>query len=123
MIPEPKPHRTGFTPPKQAIPAEMPAFLAAIWSKNLPLMRERLAILDSALHALEQHEFNAETREQAIDVAHKFAGSLGTFGFPQGTEAARQLEHLLLLSTAESSPPDTAIVCLLVESLHHILEL
>jgi HPt (histidine-containing phosphotransfer) domain-containing protein len=32
-------------------------------------------------------------REQANAEAHRLAGLLGTFGYPEGTDAARELEH------------------------------
>lgn len=34
-------------------------------------------------------------RRGAADTAHKLAGSLGMFGYPKGTEVAREIEQLL----------------------------
>ncbi len=34
-------------------------------------------------------------RRGAADTAHKLAGSLGMFGYPRGTELAREIEQLL----------------------------
>lgn len=34
-------------------------------------------------------------RRGAMDTAHKLAGSLGMFGYPRGTELAREIEQML----------------------------
>lgn len=93
--------------------------LSSLWDKYLPLMRERLACLDAAREAVDQLELTAEQRELALDAAHKFAGSLGMFGFPQGTDAARSLEHLLL----EKDGVDAVLFAALVDELHRALGL
>ncbi len=69
--------------------------LASVWQRNLPVIRERLAILsDVALHA-DAGVLTVVARKEAADVAHKLAGSLGMFGYLSGTEIARELELLL----------------------------
>ena len=35
------------------------------------------------------------TRVEALGIAHKLAGSLGMYGYQQGTEVASQMEHIL----------------------------
>ncbi|SNS36593.1 Hpt domain-containing protein [Granulicella rosea] len=62
--------------------------LAALWQKNQPLMLERLDLLDRA-------STHPELHEEAIAVAHKMAGTLGMFGFPEGTAIAREIELAL----------------------------
>ena len=67
--------------------------LATLWEKNLPLLRERLELLDAAVKAASAGEITAEQRKEAGATAHKLAGSLGMFGYPKGTEMARALEQ------------------------------
>jgi len=67
--------------------------LAAVWERGLPLTRERLTELDNAAAA--GHALTAEQRASAAATAHKLSGSLGMFGFPEGTEAAREIEQML----------------------------
>lgn len=95
----------------------IPSLLSALWEKYLPLMQERLALLDAAAEATRTGELDAQQRSSAIDAAHKFAGSLGMFGFPQGTDAARSMEHLLL----ETEGFDGVSFRKLVRDLHNVL--
>jgi HPt (histidine-containing phosphotransfer) domain-containing protein len=75
-------------------PAEkMAAHLAALWQKNQPVMLERMAVLERAAAA--GAGLSPELRAEATAVAHKFAGTLGMFGRPEGTAIARELEVLL----------------------------
>jgi HPt (histidine-containing phosphotransfer) domain-containing protein len=77
-----------------AIP--MQAALAAIWKKNLPQTRDRLALLQRAAEQLSTtRTVDDDLRAEAIATAHKMAGSLGMFGLHNATEAARAIEHSL----------------------------
>lgn len=69
--------------------------IAALWLRSQPMVFERLAILDRAAGAAAENSLAHELREQAIDTAHKLAGSLGMFGFPQGSTWASEIEVLL----------------------------
>ncbi len=67
--------------------------LAGLWEKNLPVLRERLALLEAAADAADAGTLTAELQHEAASTAHKLAGSLGMFGHPKGTELARVLEE------------------------------
>lgn len=69
--------------------------LASIWQRNLPLIHERVALLSVAATQTSAGHLTPSARRDACDIAHKLAGSLGMFGYPQGTQIARQLEVLL----------------------------
>jgi HPt (histidine-containing phosphotransfer) domain-containing protein len=69
--------------------------LAALWQRNLPVLQERLKLLDEAAEAAATQTLTAQRRMDAAATAHKLAGSLGMFGYPRGTELARNLEVLL----------------------------
>jgi HPt (histidine-containing phosphotransfer) domain-containing protein len=69
--------------------------LAALWERNLPVVRERVGVLEQAAAAAVAGTLSTELRAQAASDAHKLAGSLGMFGYPRGTELARAIEVML----------------------------
>lgn len=71
--------------------------IAALWQRSQPQVLDRLALLDRA--AVEP--LTTSLQQEAAATAHKLAGSLGMFGFPEGTRIARELEQLL-----ETESPD-----------------
>ena len=56
---------------------------------------ERLAAVEKAAHALRRAQLTPEVRQKAVLEAHRLAGSLGMFGLAEGTQVAREIEHLL----------------------------
>ena len=81
---------------KQALSIGNPQLmLTTVWQRNLPLVRERLHRLSAAARHAEAGLLSPSARLEAADIAHKLAGSLGMFGYVQGTEIARQMEILL----------------------------
>jgi HPt (histidine-containing phosphotransfer) domain-containing protein len=71
---------------------ETESLVSALWERKRPLMLQRLTVLDRAAEAAENGGLGVALCEEAAGEAHKLAGSLGIFGFPKGTEIARQLE-------------------------------
>jgi HPt (histidine-containing phosphotransfer) domain-containing protein len=69
--------------------------LAELWQRGLPRLRSRLELLDRATAAAEAGALDRDMREQAAEVAHKLAGTLGMFGYDGGTDTARRIELLL----------------------------
>lgn len=69
--------------------------ITALWDRSLPIIFERLNTLDHACEAAVLDTLTPVVRRTAADTAHKLAGSLGMFGYPRGTELAREIEHLL----------------------------
>ena len=67
------------------------------WSKFKDLALQRLADLENLAVSLveEAGEVTPEIHAQAQNSAHKLAGSLGCFGFPEGSRIAKKLEQLL----------------------------
>ena len=103
--------------PKQ--PFDPAQLLARLWKQNLPLMRERFDLLESAAQDAHAGMLTPLRRTEAANTAHKLAGSLGMFGFPQGTEIARQLEMLL----EAVAPPDAALLLRLSADLRSAVPL
>lgn len=90
-----------------------------IWRQNLPIMRDRLERLD-AFAALSQHgEVTAQQHCDALNIAHKLAGSLGIFGY----EAAGKLAHKLETALRSQGPVDPSTLATLSASLRSALNL
>lgn len=69
--------------------------ISALWERSVPLITNRLNGLDIACEAAVIGRLSPMMRRGAADTAHKLAGSLGMFGYPRGTELAREIEQLL----------------------------
>lgn len=82
--------------------AKVDDLLANLWKKNLPSLRERLDLLDRVAAEAASGALAEATRAEAQSIAHKLAGNLGMFGYPQGSEAASRMEHTLKDPTPES---------------------
>ncbi len=96
----------------------MQATLAAIWKKNLPQVRERLAVLQRAADELATtRTLDADLHNEAASLAHKMAGSLGMFGLHSGTDAARAVEQ----SLTQDGLPQPERLQQQVEALAHAL--
>jgi HPt (histidine-containing phosphotransfer) domain-containing protein len=95
---------------------KMESLLAAMWLRILPLVQERLKTLDRAAEAATAGILGEEQREAAADCAHKLAGSLGMYGYDDGTRIARQIELLLDYAT-----PDAARLSNLVAELRRAI--
>ena len=74
--------------------AKTDALIAELWQRHLPTLKERLDILDQIAASAANASLSEADREQAASIAHKFAGSLGMYGYQRGTEIAMQLEQL-----------------------------
>jgi HPt (histidine-containing phosphotransfer) domain-containing protein len=102
--------------PEIRIQEKTASLLASLWLRNRPLLEERLATLDHAASCAAAGTLFEELREEAADTAHKLAGSLGMYGYDQGTRIARQLELLLDYPT-----PDPTQIRTLTNQLRHTL--
>lgn len=80
------------------------ALLAALWQQNLPVIRERLAQLDRAATLAAEDRLTPPLRRDGAMTAHKLAGSLGMFGYHEGTRVARLIEQLLDLPHSPDAP-------------------
>jgi len=77
--------------------------IAGIWQKFYVRVDEQVKVLEQAAMTFErsqmitltQEALNSELYSQAIREAHTLAGSLGTFGLPEGSKLARKIEQLL----------------------------
>ncbi|MGB5634436.1 MAG: response regulator [Waterburya sp.] len=90
------------------------------WSKFKDLAFQRLADLENLAVTVVQEQVTPEIHAKAQNSAHKLAGSLGCFGFPEGSRIAKQLEQLL--SNNSIAEADIKQVRSLIASLHTELQ-
>ncbi|BAZ46410.1 multi-component transcriptional regulator [Chondrocystis sp. NIES-4102] len=69
--------------------------IAHAWTRFQDVSWQRLTILEQFTHAVINQQITNKLHNEARNCAHKLAGSLGTFGFPQGSTFAKQIESLL----------------------------
>ncbi|HEX4577212.1 MAG TPA: Hpt domain-containing protein [Edaphobacter sp.] len=87
---------------KAHINAQIDDVLLQLWQKNLPTIRERLDLLDQFGSAAASGMLDESTRIEALNLAHKLAGSLGMYGYQEGTEVASKMERILKSPTPET---------------------
>lgn len=83
---------------------ELKAAIAAAWSRHQGSMQERLDILEATAAAVETGHLNAALQAAGRSQAHKLAGSMGCFGFAEGSRIAHELEQLLKLEDPFTQP-------------------
>ena len=91
-----------------------------IWLKLKDLAFERLANLEKLATTSLEDKVTQELQEQAKSSAHKLAGSLGCFGFPEGSKIAKEIE--LLLSHNQLNSRDIRRLSNLTKSLRDDLQ-
>ncbi len=94
---------------QDAAKAKTEALLKDLWRRKLPMLREHVQVLERTSERLQSQSLTAPLRSEAAISAHKLAGSLGMFGYPEGTRVARALEHLL---DADGTPPPATFASL-----------
>lgn len=70
------------------------AIITEVWERVKDNISQKVAVIEQAVAALLEDKLINELRRQAEQEAHKLAGSLGMFGFAEGSHVAQELEHL-----------------------------
>ncbi|AFZ34853.1 multi-component transcriptional regulator, winged helix family [Stanieria cyanosphaera PCC 7437] len=94
-----EPTYSTVKPEEQKYQAQKTRHLEALtkaWQQFKPNMLERLAAINAVKDALITNSLTTQLQQQARASAHKLAGSLGSFGFPEGSKIAKVLEQLLI---------------------------
>jgi DNA-binding response OmpR family regulator len=60
------------------------------------VFHQQIALLEQAKTALLAGNLETELQQKAKNEAHKLAGSMASFGYPEGSKLARSAEHLLM---------------------------
>jgi DNA-binding response OmpR family regulator len=106
LKPAPNHSASGLAPHPQPAQHILPKKLSAIHQvleKFRHSFVEQIAVLAAANTALSAGNFTPELHQSARQEAHKLAGSMGSFGYPEGSRLARSLEHLLIEDRVLSS--------------------
>lgn len=75
------------------------AALTEVWEKLRFKTIERIKIIEQATNALKENTLTEELRQKSLQAAHKLAGSLGIFGFTEGSRLAEQIQEILTMGT------------------------
>ncbi|MBD1844740.1 response regulator [Cyanobacteria bacterium FACHB-63] len=70
---------------------ELRSKLSTIWCRHKDQVNQQIAIIEQTVH-----QADARVQPQAIQQAHSLIGSLGSLGFPEGSQIARQIESILV---------------------------
>ena len=89
--------------------------LDGLWVKFLPLIEERVGLLESAAAACAAGRLSIEQQQAAGAAAHKLAGVLGTFSLTEGTVLARELETMYSQPGASDSALGARLISIAAE--------
>lgn len=81
--------------PREVVHYAASAAIGALWTRFRASNIERLGVLEEAATALLDGGLDDDLRRRAEREAHRLAGSVGTFGFVDGSRLAREIERLL----------------------------
>ncbi len=93
--PEPQNQATEALSAQKTRHSKHLAALAEAWEQCKGEIIGRLGVLEQAATVLKGGTLSHELQRQANLAAHSLAGTLGTFGFAEGSRLARELEYLL----------------------------
>ncbi|HEY9662612.1 MAG TPA: response regulator, partial [Allocoleopsis sp.] len=71
--------------------------MAELWERFKNSFKTQLDSLEAVALALRENTVTADLWQEAKQTVHKLVGSLGMYGFPQGSVVAKQIETLLRL--------------------------
>src|ERR1700730_11935862 len=91
--------------------------ISSLWLKYRDQILGRIDVIDIASRGLASGVCTDEMRQGARIAAHSIAGSAGTFGFPEGTRIARELEQIFERDTMEGLRDKTTSLRQLTEAL------
>ena len=76
--------------------AQVMATVARVWARSKDQVIGRVATLEHAIMSLLEGDLEEAARHEAEREAHKLAGLLTTFGFPEASHLAREIELTFL---------------------------
>ncbi|MEG4317989.1 MULTISPECIES: response regulator [unclassified Microcoleus] len=81
---------------KQKSRAGDPSAIDKVLERFRGVFKQQIAVLSSAQTAILAEKLEIELYQAAKNEAHKLAGSMASFGYPEGSKLARSAEHLLI---------------------------
>ncbi|HIK17595.1 MAG TPA: response regulator [Leptolyngbyaceae cyanobacterium M33_DOE_097] len=94
---KPKNAKSASAASQADLSTQLPALVGVdqLWHRFKDRFKAQVDQLEQAITALAQVQSSSDLQQQAMLVAHSLVGALGTFGIPEGTHLARQIERLL----------------------------
>jgi HPt (histidine-containing phosphotransfer) domain-containing protein len=92
--------------------------IRGVWQVNRPVYLARVERMEAAAEAARAGTLELAQRREAEDDAHKVAGAVGTFGFPEASRLAKAFEREL----AGEEPVDGDRLQALAAELRRALE-
>ncbi|KGF72213.1 hypothetical protein DO97_11225 [Neosynechococcus sphagnicola sy1] len=83
----------GAEPQAAAETAE--TVMLGLWERFKESFTEQIHLLSQVIVAFQEGKLTPDLRQAAQQTAHKLVGSLGVYGFPQGSTLAKQIEDIL----------------------------
>ena len=108
------------SPPQKTQTSKYSEKIKQAWVKFRTVTHERLVVLENLSVAFAEDRVNETILTEAKSSAHKLAGSLGTFGLPEGSKIAKQIENLLTTDLVDQEHIEQTIE--LIHSLHKNIE-
>ena len=96
--------------PAERVQQQTLGAIANVWQRMQGYVQNQLQTLEVAAQESAQGTLTASLWQQAKQEAHSLAGSLGTFGFPEASLQARQLEQWLEAMDLKTASPTEAML-------------
>ncbi|MDY6785586.1 MAG: response regulator [Cyanobacteriota bacterium] len=107
--PAPSEEEPAIAQPSPSTQAQTLTAVRKVWERFKGPILERIATVEDGIEALKTGSIAEELRESAEQQAHKLAGSLGMYGFTEGSHIAREIELIWeKVSTDEPASPSLA---------------
>ncbi|MBC6435875.1 response regulator [Nostoc sp. HG1] len=78
--------------------------IAAVWQHFQGQASQQVSVIEAAIEAVSQGRVDTELLIAAEQEAHSLAGSLGTFGLPEGSRLAAHIETALRKNVIDAKP-------------------
>jgi HPt (histidine-containing phosphotransfer) domain-containing protein len=95
--------------------------LATLWKEYKTVILGQVQVIEAASSAAASQTLTSELQERAAEEAHKLAGSVGSFGFKEGSLRAAEMENILR-ATGAIAPPMARRLSECVEQLRQELQ-
>ncbi len=102
--------------------AALSAAIAKIWEQNQDEVHNRIQRLVTLREALEAGNLTQPIYEKSLSAAHKLAGSLGCYGYSEGSNLAKEME-LILNEQQETLQDSLKDIALLIDKLGDSIDL
>jgi DNA-binding response OmpR family regulator len=98
------------------------SMMLELWERFKDSFDQQIDVLEEMTAALENGHLTDDLQQAAKHTVHKLVGSLGIYGFPQGSTIARQIENLLQPSKVPLQASDINQIAPLVAALKQELQ-